>query len=41
MLNLAITILPVFITFAVATWRKPTEEVHLRSADAACRNCNA
>jgi hypothetical protein len=41
MVNLAITILPVFLTFAVAAWHKPTAEIQPRSAEASCRNCNA
>ena len=41
MVNLAITILPIVLTFAVAAWHKPTEVVQPRSADAACGNCNA
>jgi hypothetical protein len=41
MVNLAITILPVFLTFAVAAWQKPTDQVHPRSADSVCHNCNA
>jgi hypothetical protein len=32
MLNAAITILPVVLTFAVAAWHKPTDEVQPRSA---------
>lgn len=41
MINLAITILPVFLTFAVAAWHKPTDELQPRSAHATCPNGNA
>jgi len=41
MVNLAITILPVFITFAVAAWHQPSKEAQLRSAETSCRNCHA
>jgi hypothetical protein len=41
MVNLAITILPVLVTFAVATWHHPSKEAQLRSAETSCRNCNA
>ncbi len=41
MVNLAITILPVLLTFAVAAWQSPATEPRHRSADAVCRNCPA
>jgi len=45
MVNLALTMLPIIVTFAVAAWHSPADEVQPRSAlssnpiDAACRNC--
>ncbi len=32
MINLALTMLPVVVTFAVAAWNSPSEEVQPRSA---------
>jgi len=41
MVNLALTMLPIILTFSVAAWHNPTDQVQPRSADSACRNCNA
>jgi hypothetical protein len=44
-INLALTMLPIIVTFGVAAWNSPTDEVQPRSAlpvfpvDAACCNC--
>ena len=39
MINLALTMLPILVTFSVAAWHSPSDEVQPRSADASCRNC--
>jgi hypothetical protein len=45
MINLALTMLPILVTFGVAAWNSPSDEVQPRSAmpgfpvEAACHNC--
>jgi hypothetical protein len=39
MANLILTFLPAVLTFAVATWNNPTDEIQPRSANATCNNC--
>jgi hypothetical protein len=43
MINLALTMLPIIVTFSVAAWNSPTDDIQPRSAlsgspiDATCR----
>ena len=45
MINLALTMLPIIVTFGVAAWKSPTDQIQPRSAlsgspiDGGCHNC--
>ncbi len=39
MINLALTLLPIALTFTVAAWHSPSSEIQPRSAEASCSNC--
>jgi hypothetical protein len=39
MVNLALTMLPVIVTFAVAAWNSPSDEVQPRSALSGNSHC--
>jgi hypothetical protein len=39
MINLALTLLPIAMTFSVAAWHSPSKELQPTSRNATCRNC--